>query len=327
MTFQEKIRGLEEKISRKYSNTAGMVILKDGIKQYENYWNEYTAADAVHICSVTKSVISILIGIAVDKGYIKSVSQKVLDFFPDYRVKRGEKTLQTITIENLLTMTAPFKFRSSPYTKVFSSTDWVKTTLDLLGGKKPAGEFRYMEMIGPDILSGILVNAAGRPVLDFAREFLFTPLGITVRSNIILYTQEQHIAFFKTKQESGWVADENGTNTAGWGLTLTAMDMSKIGQLFLDGGKWEGRQIVSAEWVKESTAEHSRWKEADLPYGYLWWTGIGGGYAAIGNSGNVIYVNPGKKLVISIASLFKPAAGDIIELIKNDIEPIFEDEK
>lgn len=323
MMTQEKIKELEEKINSEYPNTAGMVVLKNGNKQYEHYFNGHTAADTVHVCSVTKSIVSILIGIAVDKGYIKSVDQKVLDFFPDYTVKRGEKTVQTITIKNLLTMTAPYKFKSSPYTKVFSSEDWVKASLDYLGGRKPAGEFRYMEMIGPDILSGILKKATGRPVLDFAREFLFSPLGITVKADIILYTQELHIAFIKKKQESGWVADESGNNTAGWGLTLTAMDMAKIGQLYLNNGKWEGRQIVSASWVKESTAQHSKWKEENLPYGYLWWLGIGNGYAAIGNSGNIIYVNPEENLVISIAALFKPSAKDIIELLKNNIEPIF----
>lgn len=197
----------------------------------------------------------------------------------------------------------------------------MKTQLDLLGGKKPAGEFRYTPLIGPDILSGIIVNATGRSVLDFAREYLFSPLGINVPSNILLDTKEEHIAFVKTNNLSGWVADDKGTNTAGWGLTLTAMDMAKIGQLCLDGGKWKGRQIVPSFWINESVTEQSRWEEENLPYGYLWWTGIGNGYAAMGDSGNVIYVNPTPKIVISIASLFKPTAKDRIELIKEHIEP------
>lgn len=320
---QEKKRGLEKTISSKYTNIAGIVILKNGEKQFENYFNGYTQADTVHVFSVTKSIISILAGIAADRGYIKSVDQKVLDFFPDYTVKRGEKTIQTITIRNLLTMTAPYKFRSAPYTRFFSSTDWVKASLDLLGGRKPAGEFRYMEMVGPDILSGILVKACSCSVLDFAQEALFSPLGIAVKSPIILDTAKEHVAFVKTNNASGWVADECGTNTAGWGLTLTAMDMAKIGQLYLDGGKWEGRQIVSGAWVTESLTEHSRWKKENLSYGYLWWTGIGNGYAAMGNSGNVIYVNPSENLVISVAALFKPSAKDIIDFIVKDVEPLF----
>ena len=159
-------------------------------------------------------------------------------------------------------------------------------------------------------------------MLDFAQEFLFSPLGITVPSNIILYTSKLHVAFVKKNNASGWVADESGTNTAGWGLTLTAMDMAKIGQLYLKEGNWNGRQIVSSAWVRESTTEHSRWKKEDLPYGYLWWTKIVNGYAAMGNSGNVIYVNPSKKVVVSVTALFQPAAKDIIEFINKEIETI-----
>ena len=99
--------------------------------------------------------------------------------------------------------------------------------------------------------------------------------------------------------------------------------MAKIGQLYLDGGKWEGRQIVSEEWVAESTAEHSRWEKEKLSYGYLWWTGILNGYAAMGNSGNIIYVNPADKMVVSIAALFKPTAKDITEFIDRDVKPLF----
>lgn len=322
---QENKLKLEEKINRNYGNIAGIVVLKDGKTIYENYFNGCTADQPIHVFSVTKSIVSILTGIAIDKGYIQSAGQYVLEFFPDYTIRRGEKTIQTVTVENLLTMTAPYKFKYAPYTKVFSCEDWVKAELDLLGGKKPAGEFRYMEMIGPDILSGILSNATGRSMLEFGREYLFAPLGITVPSDIVLYTSELHTAFIRRGSAAGgWVADESGHNTAGWGLTLTVRDMAKIGQLYLDGGKWGGRNIVSAEWVGESLKEHSRWKEENLPYGYLWWTGIGNGYAAMGNSGNVIYVNPDKKTVISAAGLFKPTARDMTDLIVNDIEPALE---
>lgn len=194
---EEKITALEKKIQKEHGNIAGMVVLKDGRTVYENYFNGCGADDTIHVFSVTKSIVSILAGIAIDRGYIGSVDQKVLDFFPDYTVKRGEKTIQTITLKNLLTMTAPYKFRSAPYTRFFSSEDWVMAALDLLGGRKPAGEFRYMEMIGPDILSGLLSNATGRPVLDFAREALFEPLHIAVASNIVLYTPQEHVAFVK----------------------------------------------------------------------------------------------------------------------------------
>lgn len=152
---QRKRIGLEKIINSSYNNTAGIIVLKDGKTLYENYYNGYTAANNLHIFSVTKSIISILIGIAIDKGYIKSINQKVLDFFPDYAVQRGEKTIQNVTLKDMMTMTAPYKYKSEPYTEYFTSDNWVNSALDLLGGKGKIGEFRYTPLIGPDILSGI----------------------------------------------------------------------------------------------------------------------------------------------------------------------------
>lgn len=323
---QAKWTALEKTITADHSNIAGMVVLHKGETRYENYFNPCTAASPIHVFSITKSIVSLLIGIALDKAMIKSIDQPVLDFFPDYRIKRGEKTIQNVTLKHLLTMTAPYKYKSAPYTKFFTSTDWVEASLDLLGGKGQIGEYRYTPLIGPDILSGILVRATGQSVLGFATDHLFAPLRIKVASPVIFQDKEEQFAFLKARAISGWVADPKGVNTAGWGLTLTARDMAKIGQLCLDGGKWQGTPLVSTEWIMESTKEHSRWEQLHLPYGYLWWVGIGDGYAAMGDCGNVIYVNPRKKAVIAIASLYKPRAKDRIELIQQHIEPLLEEE-
>lgn len=320
---QEQTSALEKAVRTNHANIAGMAVWKDGAAVYENYFNGCGPQSPIHVFSVTKSVVSALVGIAIGKGYIQSVRQKVLDFFPQYVPKRGEKTLQTITVENLLTMTAPYKYRSAPYTKYFTSDDWVKAALDLLGGKGPVGTFRYTPLIGPDILSGILASATGLPPRRFAAQHLFGPLGIAVGGDITFKDKEEQLAFLKAKNTGGWVADPKGINTAGWGLALTATHMAKIGQLYLNQGSWEGRQLLPAQWVEESTREHSRWPELDLPYGYLWWAGHAGGYAAMGDSGNVIYVNPPKNLVVAIASLYKPSAKDRIPLITEYIEPFF----
>ena len=321
----ENFKNLKNIINSDYSNIAGIIVQKNGIRLYENYFNGYTAENALHVYSVTKSIFSVLIGIALDKGHIKSVDQKVLDFFPDYTVKTGEKTIQCVTIKNLLTMTAPYKYTFEPYEEYFASENWVKASLDFLGGEKPAGEFMYTPIIGTHILSGILVKATGQPVLDFAAENLFLPLGINVPHNVVLRNKEEHMAFAQGKNTSGWVVDPQGINTASWGLNLTPVDMAKIGQLYLNGGIWAGKQILSAGWVDESTKEHSRWDK--LSYGYLWWiiNDNEHAYAAMGDGGNVIYVNTKKQMVISIASLFMPDAKDRIELILEHIEPLFED--
>lgn len=325
---QAKIKELENKINDTYSNITGIVVLKDGKTRYENYFNECTATSRIHVYSVSKSIISTLIGIAMDKGYIKSINQRILDFFPDYTVKKREKTIQNVTLKNLLTMVVPYKYKFAPYTyiKYFMSDDWVRFTLDLLGGKGQIGEFRYTPLVGPDILSGILVKATGQSVFDFAIENLFSPLGITVSSNVVLHSAKEQSAFNKSKSISGWVADSIGTNAGGWGLTLSPADMAKIGQLYLDGGMWNGKQIVSTKWINESTREHSRWKKVNLSYGYLWWIIDDKEHAcaAMGDGGNVIYFNTEKRIVVSIASIFVKNAKDRIEFIKKHIEPIFE---
>lgn len=320
------MKELEKIINSDYSNIAGMVVLKDGKTRYENYFNGCTADSRIHIYSVTKSIVSVLIGIALDKGYIKSVNQKVLDFFPDYTVKGKEKTIQNVTLRNLLTMTAPYKYNIFvPSIKYFTSDDWVTFTLDLLGGKGQIGKFRYAPLIGPDILTGILVQATGQSVYDFAAENLFAPLGIMVERNVVFHSKEEQMAFNKVTNISGWVADPMGVNTAGWGLTLSPVDMAKIGQLYLNGGMWDGKRIVSAEWIEESTKEQSRWEKRDLPYGYLWWIDHeqGHGYAAMGDGGNIIYVNPKNGIVVAITSLFVPRPKDRIEFIKKYVEPMF----
>lgn len=321
----QKLKEFEKSLNSDYGNIAGMVVLKDGITLYEQYFNGYKAGDPIHIASVTKSVFSALIGIAIDKGYIKNIDQKVLDFFPDYTLKEDEKTIQHITIKELLTMTAPYKYETEPYEAFFTSKNWIEAALDLLGGKGQIGEFVYSAIVGTHILSGILVNATGQSVFDFAAKNLFIPLGINISQNIVFHNKEEQIAWYTEKQTmSGWVVDPQGINTAGWGLTMTALDMAKIGQLYLNGGSWNGKQIVSPEWIEESTREHSRW--GSLSYGYLWWIidGKEHSYAAMGDGGNVIYVNPKKNMVISIASLFIPDAKYRIELIKGVIEPLFE---
>ena len=227
---------LEAAIAADYGNIAGMVVRKDGETVYERYFGGCTAESRLNVFSVTKSIISILLGIALDRGCLGSIDQQVLEFFPEYTPKRGEKTIQRITIRDMLTMTAPYKYRSTPYTKYFTSPDWVRFSLDLLGGKGPVGEFRYAPLIGPDILTGILTRVTGQSVLDFAKEHLFAPLGIPVDQSITFRSREELMVFYKSTDLRVWAADPAGVNAGGWGLTLSPMDMANIGELILHGG-------------------------------------------------------------------------------------------
>lgn len=279
--------------------------------------------------SVTKSIVSLMVGIAIDKGLIKNVDQYVLDFFPDYKIKRGEKTIQQVTLRHLLTMTAPYKYKSEPWTRVCIQNDWTIAALDLLGGRNGiTGEFKY-STLGIHILNGIISKTSGLTTVDFANRYLFEPLDIEPRKIYVAESAEEHKDFTVSKKPKGsiWFSDPVGVGTAGYGLCLSADEMAKIGQLCLDEGEIiaNGKQIFTSEWLSESTKVYMKcdYKFRDMKYGYLWWIidedkHI---YAAIGNSGNVIYINPETKTVAAVAAYFKPTVYDRIDFIKNYIEP------
>ncbi|MBQ1533711.1 MAG: serine hydrolase, partial [Erysipelotrichaceae bacterium] len=294
----ERKEELHDLISEKERNICQIVAYKDGKKVYSDCWNGYREEDCVHVMSATKGVIALLIGIAIDKGQIGSVEDKVLDYFPEYKVKRGERTIYDVTIKHLLTMRAPYKCKGDPWSKVCISENWTYTSLDLLGGRKGlTGEFNY-QTVCLHILSGILFKATGMLTVDYANEYLFAPLGIEKHVNYTAKSAEEHKSFTieKTPKENVWFADPQGLGTPGYGLCMSARDMAKIGLLCLNKGRFKDRQIVSSEWIEEMTrprAVESKYFRG-MDYGYLWWIidrqkKI---YAAIGNSGNVIYVDP-----------------------------------
>ena len=318
-------------IEKQQPNICQVSAIKNGKFVFSDCWNGYKKEDCTHIMSATKSIVTILIGIALDKSFIKNIDDKVLDYFPDYKVKRGEKTIFEVTIKHLLTMRAPYKCKGDPWSKVCSSDNWTFSSLDFLGGRKGlTDEFNY-QTVCLHILSGILYRATKMKTADYANEFLFKPLGIAEHKNYYAETAEEHKQFTisKTPKESVWFSDPEGLGTPGYGLCLSAEDMAKIGLLCLNKGVFNGKQIVSSGWIEEMTNPRTVESEyfRGMDYGYLWWIidrekKI---YAAIGNSGNVIYVNPEKDLVISVASYFKPTIFDRVDFIREYIEPFVEE--
>lgn len=313
---------LHELIEAKQPNICQVAAYRDGKLVFSDEWNGYKDTDCTHIMSATKSIVALLVGIAVDRGQIASIDDKVLSYFPDYQVKRGEKTIYDVTIRHLLTMRAPYKGKGDPWSKVCISENWTYTSLDFLGGRGGlTDEFNY-KTVCLHILSGILYKATGMTTVDYANEYLFKPLGIAEHENYYAKSAEEHKHFTVDKEPKTnvWFADRDGLGTPGYGLCMCAKDMAKIGQLCLNEGVWEGKQIISSSWIKDMTRprkiEGQMWR--GMMYGYLWWItnpekNI---YAAIGNSGNVIYVNPDKNVVVSVASYFKPTIFDRVDFIE-----------
>ena len=308
-------------------NICQIVALRDGREVWSAEWNGYKKTDCAHIMSATKSVMSLLIGIAIDNGMIGGVSDKVLSYFPDYRVKRGEKTIYDVTIKHLLTMRAPYKGKGDPWTKVCTSPDWAAASLDFLGGKAGiTDEFSY-RTVCLHILSGILYRATGMNTVEFANKYLFEPIGIVEYKNYFAKSVEEHKRFILDKVPKGniWFADPQGTGTPGYGLCMSAADMAKIGELCLQKGAWNGKRIVSEKWITEmlTPREIENGRFCGMNYGYLWWIvhPKENVYAAIGNSGNIVYVAPEKNTVVSVSSYFNPTVFDRVGFIEDILLP------
>ena len=310
------------------SNICQIYAFKDGEAVYSDCWHDYRPDNTVNVMSVTKSVMALLTGIAVDKGYIRDEDQKVLDLFPGYTVKRGEKTIYDVTLKHLLTMTAPYKYRSEPWTKVCTSDDWTKAALDLLGGRSGiTGEFKYATL-GIQILSGVIENSSGISCIGFANKYLFAPLGIPRHQLHGDSSKEDQFDYLMNKgpRKNEWYADPQGTVTAGWGLALSAEDLAKIGVLVLNGGIFAGNRVVSEDWIRRMTAPYIRLGEAfgSMSYGYLWYRPFPGReiYAAIGDGGNVIYANAEQNISVGVTGTFKPRIFDRVEFIEKNVLPL-----
>ena len=295
---------------------------------YEDSWRGFKPDDPVNVNSVTKGVMAILAGIAVDKGAIKSIDEKVMSFFPDYQVKKGEKTIYDITIRHLLTMTAPYKGKSEPWKKVCTSDDWTKAALDFLGGRNGiTGEFRYATL-GIQILAGIIERATGEKCIDFANGNLFIPLGIPEHILHGASSKEDQFDFFMNKgpRKNEWYSDPQDTVTAGWGLCASGKDLAMIGAMVLNEGTFAGKQIVSDKWIAEMITPRRKLGErfGFMGYGYLWYKPYEDKevYAAIGDSGNIIYVNREMDISVGITGTFKPRIFDRVDFIEKTVLPV-----
>lgn len=284
------IKEMVEKIADEtYKNIHSVLIVKDGKLVVEEYFYEYDRNKSHQLRSTTKSVVSALVGIAVEKGFIKSVNEPVLSFFPEYDVKNRSEDKKKITIENLLTNQSGLACdddKNSPgnESKMGNSPDWAKFTLDLPMLDRPGNGGKYCSG-GVIVLGRIVEKATGKPLKDFAAENLFTPLGV---------------ADFKWN----FKPDRSSAETF-CQIYLTPRAMAQFGSLYLNGGKFGGKQVISAAWVTDSLAKHSVVNDTD--YGYLWWRpwfNVNGkradGIAAKGYGGQRIYLRPELNLLVVI---------------------------
>ncbi len=259
-----------------------VLIIRNGYLVLEAYYYPYNSQTIHMQASATKSFTSTLVGIAIDKGFISGVDQKVLAFFPDYTFKNNDELKQSMQLKHLLTMSSGLDWsntggKENPEKIFFLKDDPVQYTLDRPMAAKPGTVWTYS---GGDshLLAAIVKKTTGKKFEDFAKKNLFNPLGI---SN---YVWDKH-----------W---KTGVNIGCAGFYIRPRDMAKLGNLYLNQGKWNGKTIVSSEWIKEATTilpikdyGYQFWIDPELKLYKAW--GYGGQHIAVLPDLNIVVVFTG----------------------------------
>ncbi len=291
-------------LSGVFKKITSVLIARNGKLVYEKYFDSAKESDLRDTRSATKTITSILIGIAIDRKLIPGVDSRVMSYFPDKRpFKNPDPRKGKITIEDFLTMSSILEcddwdqYSRGNEERMYPIEDYIKFTLDLpVRGTPPWGtkpedlpfgrSFSYCTA-GAVTLGGVLKRAANMRVTDFAERYLFNPLGI---------------------KKLQWQKTPTGLAMTGGGLRLQSRDLLKIAQLFLDNGTWNGKRIISESWIKKSTKPHVQIDD-ETEYGYLWWIKSFGSekikytaYYMTGNGGNKVLVFPELKMCVVITS-------------------------
>jgi CubicO group peptidase (beta-lactamase class C family) len=302
---QIKQANLEELL--KSTQTTSFIVIRDDAILYEGYFNGYERDSIVTSFSMAKSITSALVGIAIDEGQIGSVDDPIVDYLPELR----GKGLDGVTIRHLLLMSSGIRYVSddeivgltaiSPFSDDALSYSYPNLRGQALAvvpdGKQPGTEFNYNNY-NPTLLGIILERTTHMPVAQYLQEKIWQPLGM-----------EYPASWSLDSQESGFEATLCCVNGA-------AIDFAKFGRLFLNNGNWNGMQVISEQWVKESTSPYpnpngtiawrantwfSNWPASGGYYKYQWWgkNKPDGSYdfMAFGHHGQQIYISPQNRTV------------------------------
>ncbi len=293
----EKLAELIELIraGERFPRLHSLLIIRHGYLVVEEYFNNWQADQLHTLQSVSKSFTSALVGIAIARGEFKGVDEKILNFFPDMKeIANLDERKASIRLKDLLTMRSGTDYHEkgpdAPHWQLNKlAKGWDKFYLDRPMICTPGTEFLY-DSGGVILISSMLKNRTGKHAAEYAERFLFQPLGI---------------------KNMFWIKNQEGHAHAGGGLFLTSRDVAKFGLLYLQSGRWNNRQIVPEEWIRESLQTHVDLTVPGQPpsgYGYLWWIlapdprgdGRQSVYAARGRGGQFIFIIPEHDMVVVV---------------------------
>ena len=305
----ETVPALEPALARvaELPRMRSILVSVDGELLVEQYFHGAAPHRAANLKSASKSIISVLVGIALDQGHLDGIDTTVDRFFPEYL---DDPAKARITVEDLLTMRSGLETTSNRnYGRWVQSGNWVRHVLSRPLVSKPGSRMIYSTG-NTHVLSALITRASGMDTHSFARRYLGDPMGISVPR---------------------WTTDPQGIYFGGNEMSMTPRDMLAIGEMYLNCGRVGTRQIVSEEWVHTSIMPHAtRTRRPDRAYGYGWWVRDLYGYDAFyawGYGGQFIYVVPGLRLVTVMTSSPNPGAGlrahrrSLYRLMEEEIVP------
>jgi CubicO group peptidase (beta-lactamase class C family) len=272
-----------ESLDRKYPSLRALVVARGNCVVSEYYRQDITPATRSPIYSVTKSLLSILVGIALDAGYLR-LDESLGEIFPEAAGSSVDPRVRDVTVRDLLTMTAGFDVERHAVSAVQVGALW-RWMLERPMSYAPGAHFEYDD-VSVNLLSVVLSKAIREDATRFAQQSLFEPLDI---------------------KDVAWVSDAEGHLIGDSGLHLTAREMAKIGLLYLQKGHWRGKPVVSESYVLDSTLRHNDGgPPVNAAYGYLWWVGPATdplrAFFAAGHNSQLILVVPDRNLVVAVAA-------------------------
>ncbi len=268
-------------VEARLPHVRSVAVVRHGYAIFEMYRQGFGRESLLNVASITKSVTSLLVGVAIADGLLR-LDDCIVEHFPGL-IENADPRAARITVQHLLTMTAGFDWLDA------NTGLWLKTAGSHFPhtqamSAEPGEKYNY-NTPASHLLSGVLQQVTGRTLAEFAVQRLFAPLGI---------------------ERCEWVHDAAGFTYAGHGLSLTTRDVLKFGLLCLRRGTWEGAQLVPSAWIDAATSVQSAgWPDTFGAYGYLWWVqnlrGLRAFYAA-GNGGQFLHVIPERDLLVLVTS-------------------------